>query len=417
MLPKLDKSYINLIRHILSTGSWREDRTGVGVISSFCATDFVPISFDLRTESPILSIKKVPWWHAAVEMLWMMKGLNDSSWLESKSINIWKENTSRQFLDKRGLNWLKEGSIGAAYGFQMRNAGGRIKDMSMKGSFDTTARTLGALMQLEQQEQSQSTKNNLIVPATSKDDVRRDIGDAKISGERKRLEGVVDSLCSVQIVETPIDERGGVDQLSVVANELRTNPESRRHIISLWDVVNLPNMALPPCHLLTQFYVEKGGAGSQSVLHAAVTIRSSDVFLGLPFNLVNYATMVTIIAEWCGYIPGRVSFRLGDAHLYRSHMESVDELCSRENSQHWDQEPYVESTKGGNRFPRIELASAEILQRYNKQTGKVGTANEAKSLGDIPFEVFIMGLLPQDLRLCNEDCYSPLPTIKAPLAI
>jgi thymidylate synthase len=120
-------------------------------------------------------------------------------------------------------------------------------------------------------------------------------------------------------------ETGYVDQIAEVINSLRTNPYSRRHIVSAWNVADLPEMALPPCHLLFQFYVN-----SRHELSCQLYQRSADVFLGVPFNIASYALLTHMIAAQTGLAVGEFVHTLGEAHLYLSHLDQARELLSRE---------------------------------------------------------------------------------------
>lgn len=114
-----------------------------------------------------------------------------------------------------------------------------------------------------------------------------------------------------------------IDQLSELIEGLKNNPDSRRHIISAWNVGDLNKMALPPCHALFQFYVADGKLSCQ------LYQRSADVFLGVPFNIASYALFTMMIAQVCGYEAGEFIHTLGDAHIYTNHLEQVDLQLSR----------------------------------------------------------------------------------------
>ena len=115
-----------------------------------------------------------------------------------------------------------------------------------------------------------------------------------------------------------------VDQISNVIESLKTNPDSRRHIVSAWNVGELDKMALPPCHLLFQFYVAGGKLSCQMYQ------RSCDIFLGVPFNIASYALLTMMMAQATGLEPGEFVHTLGDAHIYLNHMEQVKLQLSRE---------------------------------------------------------------------------------------
>lgn len=123
-----------------------------------------------------------------------------------------------------------------------------------------------------------------------------------------------------------IDSDGGyrtVDQISEVIRSIKTDPYSRRLIVSAWNVADLPDMALPPCHCMFQFYVQDGRLSCQ------LYQRSADVFLGLPFNIASYALLTMMIAQVCDLRPGEFIHTLGDAHLYLNHMQQAKEQLSR----------------------------------------------------------------------------------------
>jgi len=115
-----------------------------------------------------------------------------------------------------------------------------------------------------------------------------------------------------------------IDQLMQVINDLKQNPNSRRHIVSAWNVGDLDKMNLPPCHILFQFYVANGKISCQ------LYQRSADIFLGVPFNIASYAIFLQMIAQVTGYKPGEFIHTLGDAHIYTNHLEQVKLQLSRE---------------------------------------------------------------------------------------
>ena len=118
----------------------------------------------------------------------------------------------------------------------------------------------------------------------------------------------------------------GVDQLLKVEHDLKTNPFSRRHIICAWNPKEVDNMALPPCHAFIQFYV----SGDGKKLSCQLYQRSADIFLGVPFNIASYATLLAIMADVCGYEVGEFVHTFGDAHIYLDHVEQIKEQISRE---------------------------------------------------------------------------------------
>ena len=158
----------------------------------------------------------------------------------------------------------------------------------------------------------------------------------------------------------------GVDQLQDVIDQIKTNPDSRRLIVSAWNPVDVPNMALPPCHTMFQFYVSNGK------LSCKLYQRSADMFLGVPFNIASYALLTIMVAKVCGLEADTFIWTAADAHVYLNHEEQVNEQLSRVPS---DIKPYL-----------------EVLSHRDR-------------LEDFVYE---------DFALHN---YYPLSTIKAPVAI
>ncbi len=140
----------------------------------------------------------------------------------------------------------------------------------------------------------------------------------------------------------PTPDGGHIDQISEVLASLKNNPDSRRHIVCAWNVADVPNMALPPCHLLFQFYVANGRLSCQ------LYQRSCDFFLGVPFNIASYALLTHMFAQQCGYAPGDFVWTGGDVHLYSNHLEQAREQLGRQPRP----------------LPRLELRQAPSLFEY-----------------------------------------------------
>lgn len=135
--------------------------------------------------------------------------------------------------------------------------------------------------------------------------------------------GDLGPVYGVQWRSWPTPEGGHIDQISELMTSLRENPDSRRHIVSAWNVAELSNMALPPCHLLFQFYVAEGKLSCQ------LYQRSADMFLGVPFNIASYSLLTSMIAQQLHLEPGEFIWTGGDCHIYDNHREQVHEQLSR----------------------------------------------------------------------------------------
>ncbi len=122
----------------------------------------------------------------------------------------------------------------------------------------------------------------------------------------------------------PAPGGGSIDQVSQVVRRIKDDPNSRRHIVSAWNVAQVDRMALPPCHALFQFYVADGRLSCQ------LYQRSADLFLGVPFNIASYALLTLMVAQVCGLAPGDFVHTFGDAHLYDNHVAQADQQLARE---------------------------------------------------------------------------------------
>jgi thymidylate synthase len=136
--------------------------------------------------------------------------------------------------------------------------------------------------------------------------------------------GDLGPVYGVQWRSWPLADGGTIDQVSDLVERLKARPDSRRHIVSAWNVAALPDMALPPCHCLFQFYVAEGRLSCQ------LYQRSADVFLGVPFNIASYALLTHMVAQQAGLGVGEFIWTGGDCHLYLNHLEQADLQLSRE---------------------------------------------------------------------------------------
>jgi len=155
-------------------------------------------------------------------------------------------------------------------------------------------------------------------------------------------DGELGPVYGVQWRSWPTPDGRHVDQISQVLDAIRTDPDSRRHIVSAWNVAELERMALPPCHLLFQFYVADGKLSCQ------LYQRSADLFLGVPFNIASYALLTHMVAQQAGLDVGDFVWTGGDCHVYDNHVEQVTTQLARE--------PYP--------YPRLELRRAPSLFEY-----------------------------------------------------
>lgn len=142
--------------------------------------------------------------------------------------------------------------------------------------------------------------------------------------EWAREDGELGPVYGVQWRSWPTPDGKHIDQISQVVNEIKRNPDSRRLIVSAWNVAEIQNMALPPCHAFFQFYVANGKLSCQ------LYQRSADIFLGVPFNIASYALLTHMVAQQCGLDVGEFIWTGGDCHIYSNHFEQVELQLSRE---------------------------------------------------------------------------------------
>jgi thymidylate synthase len=265
----INNQYEQFLKHVLSNGTRKTDRTGTGTISVFGGQ----LRFNLADGFPLITTKKVHLKSIAYELLWFLKGETNTKYLKDHGVSIWDE-------------WADEnGELGPVYGKQWR------------------------------------------------------------SWEAK--DGKV------------------IDQITQALDLIKNNPDSRRILVNAWNVGEIDQMALMPCHTMFQFYVANGKLSCQ------LYQRSADLFLGVPFNIASYALLTMMMAQVCGLGLGDFVHTFGDAHIYTNHLEQVNLQLSRDPKT----------------FPIMQLNT------------------DIKSLFDFEFA---------DFELIG---YDPHPAIKAPVAI
>ena len=215
------KQYLDLLNHIIENGAEKNDRTGVGTLSTFG----YQTRFDLSKGFPLITTKKIHLKSVIYELLWFINGDSNIDFLKSNGVSIWDE-------------WADaSGNLGRIYGVQWR-----------------------------------SWKKN---------------------------------------------DNSHVDQLKNLMEGLKNNPNSRRHIVSAWNVGEIDEMALPPCHCLFQFYL------ANNKLSCQLYQRSADAFLGVPFNIASYSLLMHMVAHVLNFEVGDFVYTVGDLHLYKNHIDQA----------------------------------------------------------------------------------------------
>ncbi|WP_461213085.1 thymidylate synthase [Lacticaseibacillus sp. GG6-2] len=273
----LEQPYLDLMRQILAEGDFKGDRTGTGTYSHFGAQ----LRFDLQQGFPLLTTKKVPFGLIKSELLWFLHGDTNIRFLLQHKNHIWDE-------------WAFERFIASAdyTGPDMTNFGQRrLQDP-----------------EFAKQYQEQMAKFD-----------QRILDDSDFA----EAYGTLGNVYGRQWRAWETSRGDTIDQLGDVIEQIRTNPNSRRLIVSAWNPEDVPTMALPPCHTLFQFYVNDGKLSLQ------LYQRSADMFLGVPFNIASYALLTSMIAHEVGLQVGEFIHTFGDAHIYTNHIEQVKTQLAR----------------------------------------------------------------------------------------
>jgi thymidylate synthase len=260
------KQYLELLKDILENGETKDDRTGTGTISVFGRH----LRFDLRRGFPAVTTKKLAWKACVGELIWFIEGSRDERRLAELThgtrdgvVTIWTPNALASYWKPKAKF---EGDLGRVYGVQWRH---------------------------------------WLTPVSHKSEV------------------FMDEFGSTYNRKGSIHHKE-IDQLKLLIEGIKRDPNGRRHILTAWNPGELDQMALPPCHVLCQFYVNKN-----KELSCHMYQRSVDVFLGLPFNIASYALLTHLIARVCGLGVAELVISTGDTHIYTNHVEQVKEQLSR----------------------------------------------------------------------------------------
>lgn len=257
--------YLQLLENILENGSWEEGRNGK-TKRIFGET----MRFSLKDgKIPILTTKKTAWKTCLKELLWFISGETDNCLLKNQGVHIWDANTTREFLDSRGLTLTREDLIGPGYGYQWRFFNANYNCLNGKRLLDNDP-----------------------------NDVHKNRVDFK-----------------------------GVDQLQQIIDALKDPKQrtSRRLIMSAWNPCQIDQMALPPCHILCQFNVKNGDQ-----LTCSMYQRSNDEACGTPFNIASYSFLTHLLAKHCGLKAHELVYFKGDCHIYEEHVEGIKTQLQRE---------------------------------------------------------------------------------------
>ena len=313
-MNNLDKKYQELLQDILDNGSTKNDRTGTGTISVFGRQ----IRHDMKTGFPLLTTKKMAWKTMVTELLWFLRGDTNIKFLVDNGCHIWDGDAYKNYCEQQSRQLIK----GCTY----QEFIDKIK------TDDEFAKKFGELGKIYGSQWRSWGKDFKQIP--------NETGD-----------GVYDITTT------------GIDQIQNLINDLKTNPDSRRLMVTAWNPSDLPKQVLPPCHYGFQVYTrelsleerykiafpiwkEKYGPLADTMVPTnvdntpykiptrAISLmwnqRSCDLFLGIPFNIASYGLLLTILAKEVNMVPDELIGNLGDTHLYLNHIEQAKEQIGRE---------------------------------------------------------------------------------------
>ena len=286
VMNNLDKQYQNLLQEIIDVGVSKSDRTGTGTKSIFSAQ----IKHDMEEGFPLLTTKRVYWKGVVTELLWFLRGETNIKYLVENGCNIWNGDAYKNY-ERR---WEVEGKFLSP-----------------------------PVNKFTKEEFVNEIKTNWVVA--------RELGElGPVYGAQWRDWGGEFSSGHWNSKKNKLGVHfGGIDQIQQAIDTLKTNPDSRRIIVSAWNVGELDDMVLPPCHWAFELYSEEVENGKRE-LSLKWHQRSVDTFLGLPFNVASYGLLLSIIAKEVGMKPGMLIGDLTNVHLYNNHTEQALEQINRE---------------------------------------------------------------------------------------
>ena len=288
-MNQLDKDYQDLLKDIMTNGVEKGDRTGTGTISVFGRQ----IRHDMSKGFPLLTTKKMAIKTMMTELKWFLKGDTNIKYLVDNGCNIWNGDAYKRYKEEKGDLAMGMKSF--------------IQKIKTQDHFAEKWGELGPIYG----KQWRDWQSETLIPTNLKVD-----GDVQYVTGTKRI-----------------------DQIKNLIEQIKNNPNSRRLMVSAWNVPEMDSMVLPPCHYGFQCYVADGK------LSLMWNQRSVDTFLGLPFNIASYATLLLLLCEEIGYEPGELVGNLGDTHLYSNHIDQANEQCGRQSYN----------------LPTIKLSNVDVL--------------------------------------------------------
>lgn len=311
------RQYLDLLKTVLETGDVRDGRNG-SVHSIFG----YQMRYDLSKGLPIVTTKKINV-HAVIhELIWFLRGDTNVRYLEENNVKIWSD-------------WADEnGDLGPIYSSQwtswlstkyllneQRNLQKELNEYKSCVSLNSVLKDNDSVNYSVNNRDNNSVDNNV----NNRDNNRDNISVNKYSILKDNYKDITcQNKYSILSDKDNNKLTKSIDQIQNVINQIKTDPYSRRLIVSAWNVDFIEDMALPPCHTMFQFYVSKGKLSCQ------LYQRSGDIFLGIPFNIASYSILTHIIAHLCDLEVGEFIHTIGDAHLYSNHITQAKLQLTRD---------------------------------------------------------------------------------------
>ena len=396
-MNNLDKQYQDLLKSILDYGVEKKDRTGTGTKSIFGYT----IRHKMSEGFPLLTTKKMAWKTMVTELLWFLRGDTNIKYLVDNDCHIWDGDAFKNYTKK--VNEIIDGyKCGDIMGMQ-----DHIEKL-FSDSDKLTPLTMDEFINKIKTDDEFANKWGELGPIYGKQW-------RKWVGQDQTAKGSLSASTTF----------GYVDQIQNLINDLKTNPDSRRLMVSAWNVGELDQMVLPPCHYGFQVYTRELNLDERIEILRSITDpfnfhsdyfhehldyyniprrtislmwnqRSVDTFLGLPFNIASYGLLLEIIAKMVNMVPDELIGNLGDTHLYLNHIEQAKEQIER---------------KPFDSLPTLNI-NTEFWSYKGGECGE-GPLDAIAILNSFKDDNFCKCLLEEDLQLSD---YQSHPTIKAPLS-
>jgi thymidylate synthase len=419
-MNKLDLDYQALLQDILDNGVEKKDRTGTGTLSIFGWQ----IRHKMSEGFPLLTTKKMAWKTMVTELLWFLRGDTNIKYLVDNNCHIWDGDAWKNYCNNCNEDeWMKEIILDLPFHNKSYGLYSQEEFINRIKTDDEFAKKWGSL--------------------------------GKIYGAQWRswdIKPNIETKSYIHKGEThftfDINERQPIDQIANLISELKTNPDSRRLMVNAWNVGELSEMVLPPCHYGFQVYTRELSLEERATIWnnthnpvgniythnqydendiptRAISLmwnqRSVDTFLGLPFNIASYGLLLEIIAKEVNMVPDELIGNLGDVHLYSNHIEQAKEQIGRD----------LTITERIDLYKKQQNISEDVTVTFNVDYNSgahfiLDEYNIPKRTRE-PFELPKLGKLPDYLsKKDNWECYKPEdftienyqshPSIKAPLS-